>query len=272
MGGCVQREIPKEGDIVTWMDRPELIIKTKLGQRREHIPNLGCDKCEAKFEPEYERYIGQFPVNYVPERFPKMTQAELDAFLKEYNSKLHAVKSQHPLEFSLMLNGVKGKATDEGFYSPKVLDDVNQVKVLLQGLANGKNFTSKEAYEGFPKSNKHHYDKTFSDTYGLECYSGNDNLGLKCFGRSSNDHVFGYLFTPMDENTMWVRSWEPIYGGIQVEWRIHLKSLKHWKEVDAAIWRLLESWNVSSDTSQVKKSIKAGTIFYHTSPLPSKVD
>lgn len=39
--------------------------------------------------------------------------------------------------------------------------------------------------------------------------------------------------------------WEPIYGGIHIEWHTHIQNLKHWKEVDAAIWRLLETWNVS---------------------------
>ncbi len=50
---------------------------------------------------------------------------------------------------------------------------------------------------------------------------------------------------------MWVQSWEPIYGGLHLEWKIHLTNLKHWKEVDAAIWRLLESWNASPLNSQV---------------------
>ena len=81
LSGCRQKPpIPKEGDIVVWMHSPELIIKAKLGQRREHVvsdPRLD----HLFYEPEYERFIGQFPIDYKPIPFPKFTEAERRDFL-----------------------------------------------------------------------------------------------------------------------------------------------------------------------------------------------
>ena len=37
-------------------------------------------------------FIGQFPIDYVPEPFPKLTEEERVAFEAEYAKKLHAVK------------------------------------------------------------------------------------------------------------------------------------------------------------------------------------
>ena len=225
MGSCMRKvSIPQEGDVVTWWEGPALIIKTKLGQRRDHIPNLGCDKCEANYEPHYERFIGQFPINYVPERFPKFTEAELlDFETKRKEKKTPRYNSQHPLEFNLMLNGVIAKATDEGFYSfDKALDDVNQVKVQLRHKYKDQ-ATTKELHDLFPGSKKAHYNKQSSDEFGLECYTENESSRLWCFGKSSYNRVFGYSFKVMGNNTMWVQSWEPIYGGLHLEWLIHLK-------------------------------------------------
>jgi hypothetical protein len=257
MGACTQKDpvIPKEGDVVAWMQNSSLIIKTKLGQRREHIPDRLDDLI---YEPEYERFVGQFPIDYIPERFPKFTEAERVAFETEYAKKLHAIKSQHPIEFSLMLNGAKGKVTDEGLYSPKALDDINQVKVQLGYLRNGDNFTTKDEQERFFKYKEGRYDKQLSAEYGLECYLVKDLIrselvvSYKCFGKSSYKSVSGAQFFISSGNWTLGDYWEPIYGGIHVEWRTHRRNLKHWKEIDAAIWRLLERWNVSPLSTQIK--------------------
>lgn len=243
-GGCEQKEvyIPQEGDVVTWKHKPELIIKARLGQRREHVP--ADPRTDHRFyEPQYERFIGQFPIDYEPEPFPRFTEEELAAFLAEHASKTPSPKSGHPLEFSLMLNGVKAVATDRSIYSSEALDDINQVKVVLGSPRS--NSTTKDSQERFLRSEKPRYDKQSSDEYGLDCYHRTRGSGAVCMGSSNNPHGSGVTISVMNDN--WVRgqSWEPIYGGIHVHWRIHRQNLKHWKKVDAAIWRMLERWNIS---------------------------
>ena len=245
MGACMRKDpvIPKEGDVVTWMQNSSLIIRAELGQRREHIPRKIDNLI---YEPEYEMFIGQFPIDYVPEPFPKLTEEERVAFEAEYAKKLHAVKDMHDIEFSLMLNGAKGKVTDEGFYSSKALDDINQVKVVLKNYAVTEGKT-KEKREYFIKSKKGSYDKKLSEAYGIDCYTINgDSFGkFLCYGESSNKAVSGVFFTRHADGWVGGEFWEPIYGGIHIEWHTHIQNLKHWREVDAAIWRLLETWNVS---------------------------
>jgi hypothetical protein len=55
----------------------------------------------------------------------------------------------------------------------------------------------------------------------------------------------GVSFSVIGSNWVLASSFEPIYGGIKVTYRLDQSKLKHWKEVDAAIWRLLETWNIS---------------------------
>lgn len=80
--GCFQREkpmFPKEGNIETWKQNDHLVVKAKLGPRREHV-DTGCKRCEAEFyQPEHEQYIGQFPIDYVPEKFPKISVVEAES-------------------------------------------------------------------------------------------------------------------------------------------------------------------------------------------------
>ena len=49
----------------------------------------------------------------------------------------------------------------------------------------------------------------------------------------------------MGGNWIFAESWEPMYGGIYVKWRIDKRNLHHWREVDAKIWQLIDNWNVS---------------------------
>ena len=49
--GCTPKEklyIPQEGDLVTWKQNPQLIVKAKLGSRREHIVDTHCKRCELR--------------------------------------------------------------------------------------------------------------------------------------------------------------------------------------------------------------------------------
>jgi hypothetical protein len=258
LSGCRQPPpIPKEGDVVIWSNKwnkdSELIIKAKLGQRREHVI-VDARTDHLSYEPEYERFIGQFPIDYDPKPYPTFTEQERIAYeTAKRNKKLPPYKSLHPIQFNLMLNGVKAKATDRSIVSEQALDNINQVRVELGGQGNSAdtNYTTKERHDRFVKSKVNktwQIDQQSSDEYGMKCYRKNDEGPLSnsfCFGASTYAKASGVFFTISANNWVHARSYEPIYGGIKVEYRIDRRKLKHWKEVDAAIWRLLERWNIS---------------------------
>lgn len=256
--GCKpSQSIPEEGDVVIWSKSwnkdSELIIKAKLGQRREHV--IVDARTDHRFyEPEYERFIGQFPIDYNPKPFPKFTKEEHIAYeTAKRNKKLPPYKSIHPIQFNLMLNGVKAKATDRSIVSEQALDDINQVRVELrsQGVLADINHTTKYRHERFVKTNVNktwHIDQQSSNEYDMKCYKKNDGGPLNqfwCFGESTYLEGAGASFSIIGNNWVLASSFEPIYGGIEVLYRLDKSKLKHWKEVDAAIWRLLESWNIS---------------------------
>ncbi|PTV52209.1 hypothetical protein [Acinetobacter seifertii] len=234
---CVKREkvyIAKEGEVVTWKQNNYLIVKAKLGKRRKHIINKNCNRCEREsYQPEHEHYLGQFPIDYSPEKFSLLSESEV--------SQLPFPYSNHQLEFNLILKDYSFEVTDTPIYSEKALDDINQVKVSINNLdSNG--FTTKNGYES--KLKNKNYDKEMFVKYGLYCFYTKD-LGLGCFGESKNKSISGLSFTFMNNNKVMVQSWESVYGGINVQWIVDQKNLNHWREIDAAIWRLLEVWNVT---------------------------
>ena len=84
--------------------------------------------------------MGQFPIDYLPEKFPKISAVEAESLPFPY--------SNGQLEFDLMLNGSTVRATDKSFYSGQPLDDINQVKVFVEN--EGKiNYTTTEVYKSF---------------------------------------------------------------------------------------------------------------------------
>ena len=247
--GCFPREkadIPQEGEIVTWKQNNHLVVKAKLGPRRIHIPDTHCKRCEAEFyQPEHEHYLGQFPIDYVPEKFSKISVVEAESLPFPY--------SNGQLEFDLMLNGSTVRATDRTIKSDQGLDHPDQVKVrLLNTRLDGRtsdviNFRLKNKPNEFNAEN--------SSKYGMQCWRNQSTDSLRCYGQSKHKVGVGVLFKNMGrDQSNWVlaKSWEPLYGGITIEWRIDKGNLHRWKEVDAAIWRLLETWNVSpiSDSDQ----------------------
>ena len=254
--------IPKEGDVVTWMQNSSLIIRAELGQRREHIVDSEMDP--LIYEPEYEMFVGQFPIDYVPEPFPKFTEEERVAFEAEYAKKLHAVKDMHDIEFSLMLNGDKGKATDA--YNN---DDENQVKVTIKGLTTAMradNTSTKGIFEGIVASRDRKYfiPETLFHKHGLTCYySDPEGSHFRCFGISSGNGVTGiYLSVPTEKAGFTDNSYErlitgdyyePIMGGVRITWKTHPKNWDRWREIDAAVWRMLNAWNVSSQTNTAQE-------------------
>ncbi len=253
--GCRDKPaIPKEGDVVVWMHSSELIIKTKLGQRRDHV--ITDPKNDHLFyEPEYERFIGQFPINYEPSRYPKLAEAERRDFIEKHNSEIRAVKSIHPLEFYLMLNGAISRATDTEPHGADRMDDPNQVKVIIHGYetlstdkSSGINNRLLNTRELFDAELNKHLDtssKTINDD--LECYSyyGGEK-GELCFGRSTHPLITGFYFhkSPQGRRLL-VRSLETIYGGIKVEWFTDQKNISNAKYIDSTIWRLLDTWNIA---------------------------
>lgn len=235
--GCTSKDIPQEGEIVTWKQDPKLIVKAKLGPRREHIP----DRFDSEFyKPEREHYLGQFPIDYVPEKFPLLTREEVNS--------LPMPDSNRQLQFNLMLNGSKVQSTDRTLVSEQTLEHTDQVKVEItgQGLNFNPNYRTKEGYEKFLEEKKGNYNAQYSAELGMDCYIPKHNNGkLYCFGESENKQISGVAITLITEEVILGHSWEPIHGGINVQWRIHKSNLKRWKEVDAAIWRLVDIWNVS---------------------------
>lgn len=256
--------IPKEGDVVIWKQSPELIIKAKLGQRREHV--ISDPRIEHRvYEPEYERFIGQFPIDYEPVPFPKFTEQEYIAFEAEYSSKVHAVKSAHPIQFHLMLNGVKAEATDASPYGGSGMDNPNQVKVFLHGHGTRPiitksgvkraSYNTKQNFERELMKQLNAYSKETKD--GLECYRFIDRRGGKrCFGHSTHPDISGfefyvspYYYSPGIKNNILVTSQEFAYGGIEIIWFTDQKNIYRARDIDAAIWRLLEAWNISPVTT-----------------------
>lgn len=229
-------EIPKEGDIVTWKQNDHLIIKTKLGERRKHIVDNHCKRCEAEFyQPQNEHYVGQFPIDYVPEKFPQISFEEAASLPNPY--------SNNQLQFNLVLNNATVKATDESFYSNQPLDSINQVKVFVENELT-INYTTKDVYKKFLEDKKGIHENNTSEKYGLNCYS-RKNKGLWCFGKSSNKSISGLSFSFESNNKIIIKSWEHIYGGVKVYWVIDQSKLKDWKKIDYKIWMLLDVWNVS---------------------------
>ena len=247
--GCFQREkpeIPQEGDIVTWKQNDHLVVKAKLGPRRIHIPDIYCKRCEAEFyQPEHEHYLGQFPINYVPEKFNKISVLEAQALPYPY--------AINQLEFNLALNGSIIQATDESIHGEDGLDHPDQVKVMVFNRKNDGKRTS-DVIMVREKSYSKEFNVLASKKYGMKCWNSQETNFLKCYGQSKYKKSVGIIFTRMGGNANWVyaQSWEPLYGGVEIKWRMDINNLHHWKEIDSAIWRLLDTWNVSpiSDSSQ----------------------
>lgn len=253
---CTQEhvDLTKEGDLVLWKQNPSLIIKARLGQRREHIPD-SLDK--HFYRPEREHFVGQFPINYIPEQFPKISQAEADALPMPY--------SNHQLEFSLMLDGIKSKVTDKSVYAGSPLDHQSQVRVTVHGLTlhmRREKLTSSSSYQNLVESGGRNgvvfIPDTKSKLYGLNCYyRGKEHIKQYCFGDSADPKVSGISISHYGnispEGTSELIRGEnigPELGGIWVRWYTDANNMKRWREIDAAVWSILKAWNVSPTVKQ----------------------
>jgi len=271
LSGCREKpSIPQEGDVVVWKQRSELIIKAKLGQRREHIiTNPKTDP--LLFNPRYERFIGQFPIDYKPKPFPKLTEKEFIDFEYEYASGKGILNIGHTTQFHLMLNGVKAKATDASPYGGEGLDDPNQVKVFIHGHGTQPILT-KSGVKRAPYNTQQYFERELMKKLnvsskktknGLDCYFFHDKArGKRCFGQSTYPSISGFHFyvspflraTGKKKNIL-VYSQEFIYGGIEIQWFTEQQNMYRAREIDAAIWRLLEAWNISPVTTPTQTTI-----------------
>lgn len=228
-----ESDLWKEGELISWKFSDQLIINTKAGERRKHIGD------SEFYNPDSEYFIGQFPIDYIPNKVQMLTEQKVLA--------TPAITS-HPsidLEFNLMLNGSTVQATDRPTYDDKQIDHSDQVRVSIsKSDIDSTYLTTKEKYLASLPSEDKHYDKSLSEQYGLKCYVNKSRF--TCFGESSNNQVSGLILSSeLNPDIIRVTSTEPIYGKIDMEWYIHKDNLDQWKKVDANIWRLLEAWNTS---------------------------
>lgn len=240
-GGCMQQDIKqdpyKEGDIVTWKINDHLILKAEVGERREHVVTR-TPKGEAEFyRPQYERYIGQFPIDYQPTRFEKISESEArDMPISKHSGRRY--------EFNLMLNGSWVQASDRSVYSNDTLDHPDQVKVVVNNYSLGGN--TKQSFDNYSILE---LDADSAETNNrVTCYpfKGKHDNQRRCFGESTNPLVSGFsYYIPKPGYPVTVESREPIYSGIQIKWYTDRKNLDQAQAIDAAIWRLLDTWNVS---------------------------
>ncbi|WP_367947490.1 hypothetical protein [Acinetobacter sp. BY484] len=224
---------------MTWKQNPQLIVKAKLGPRREHIP----DRFDSEFyRPAREHYLGQFPIDYVTEKFPPITQEEAN--------QLPMPDSNRQLEFYLILNGTNVQATDSD-----LLDHKDQIRVSVEGLPldlREGNFNTEKVFISNLASK---YVKRHSKfkKYGLDCYirSFSDDF-LFCFGPTKNGGVFLHLNRGSDKSINAIQGniyKLNKYGGIWLKWETDLNNWDKWQEIDSAIWHLLDTWN-SAPSSQ----------------------
>ena len=152
--GCTSKDIPQEGEIVTWKQNPQLIVKAKLGPRRKHIP----DQFDYEFyRPAREHYLGQFPINYVPEKFPTIMQGEANS--------LPMPDSNRQLQFDLKLSNSDFQATDG--YLP---DHDDQVRVRIEGLTMDMRKQNLDTYKTFSQRKEFFKENSKFEKYGLTCY------------------------------------------------------------------------------------------------------
>lgn len=206
------------------------MIKTEIGSRREFVR---YKKNSPFYRPDLERYLGQFPINYVPKTYPLISKPEIELLKKP--------TAGYQTEFDLVLEESFFQSTDKDIYSDNSLDHINQVKV---SVLNYSGLEDTEYYYNLIK--KGIYSEEFSKKYNLECYfvNANNNIIIQCYGFSNLKNTPSIFVQNINERTAFVKSYNPKYD-IYISWRISNIHLNKWKEVNNNIWRLISSWNVS---------------------------
>lgn len=241
-GGCMKKEKKdpyKQGDLVTWKFNEELIIKTELGQRRIHIKDKDQRIENTFYRPHLEHYVGQFPIDYQPKKYATLSKQEAQQ-IEPYKRDV-----DNWLEFDLMLNGSWVEPTDISIHSPKALDHEDQVKVRVNVahkedlISNTKDFFDYRFENYLDKNSKQEY-------YNMSCFNLLSGHGKECFGISSNQNISGYKVLIFDNSNISVDYHnEPYYGGVSIRYVVNPKNFDKIPNIDQAIWRMLNAWNVS---------------------------
>ena len=242
--GCMQQEKKqdpyKEGDIVTWLLWGEMIIKAEIGERRTHSLENHSKRGESEFyRPHAEHYLGQFPIDYQPKAFATISEEEALAM------PVTPIMPGQALEFNLMLNGSWVQASDRVVESNDTLEHPDQVKVVVNNYSLGGN--TKQSFDNYTMLE---LEADSAETNnGVTCYrfkGGHDNQ-RRCFGESINPLVsgFSYYIPKSKDYPVTAESRESIYSGIKINWYADRKNLAQAQAIDAAIWRLLDTWNIS---------------------------
>jgi hypothetical protein len=185
--------------------------------------------------------VGQFPIDRVPQKFAKLTEAEARQMQPV------AIIPGQALEFNLMLNGSIVQATDRIIESERGLDHPDQVKVKVKSLGftdmkiNTKQFFYSELMKEVDR-------QSVQTQNGLTCYRVKEAYEhRRCFGQSTNHLISGFeIHIPANKNqTIYAGYREINYGGIELNWIIDQKNIAQAQKVDEAIWRVLDTWNIS---------------------------
>lgn len=98
----------------------------------------------------------------------------------------------------------------------------------------------------------------FQDMYGLRCYKGRIlKSEAFCYGRrdenDGEDILFNIMIPPYRTGVvnpqMHARYFSKRYGGVEIAWRSNAKNLPRWHEIDAQIWRFIDTWNIAASKS-----------------------
>jgi hypothetical protein len=98
----------------------------------------------------------------------------------------------------------------------------------------------------------------YKDVYGLRCYRGRVLTDrLTCYGvRDVTAREDILLYVPVPEASQ--STFQALkanyfcrrYGGVRIAWRTHAHNLPQWREIDAQIWKLIDAWNVASESAR----------------------
>lgn len=90
------------------------------------------------------------------------------------------------------------------------------------------------------------------DEFGLRCYQGRvPSARLTCYGpREGGENIMLTTlqppYPPGDFPQMQARYFSKQYGGVRIAWRTHVQNLPRWREIDAQIWKFIDTWKVQA--------------------------
>ena len=240
LSGCTI-EPPKEGDLVTWEVTPQFIVQTELGPRRDLVQ---YDKDTPLYRPEMERYVGIFPIDYIPQKHRKLNKSELQKINKKYADEI---------EFDLALNGANFKPNDWSIHGEAGMVSNDQVRILITNNSN-----KQRQVKTLDEVKKGVYNPAISSKYNLDCYAFLKSIKIKneihkytvyeCFGNSQDrkqERINFNFFADDDVRIMAEYNLNDL--GINVQWKTDEANLKDWEKINTSIMNLINSWNVSSE-------------------------